>query len=112
MNINREPVGEGIGQSGEFNRVEVKSESGATTNYLKLRAPLHGLHPVAMRYKMYEKEVRFYNELAANGRSHTQRSSCRYDASEEKVVLLMEYMDGWSSPINDWCFSPTNQSCT
>ena len=55
VNINREPVGEGIGQSGEFNRVEVTSESGAKTNYfLKLRAPLHGLHPVAMRYKMYE----------------------------------------------------------
>ena len=65
MNINREPVG-GALSIGEFNRVEVMSESGATTNYfLKLRAPLHGLHPVAMRYKMYEKEVRFYNELAA-----------------------------------------------
>ena len=100
VNINREPVGEGIGQSGEFNRVEVTSESGATTNYfLKLRAPLHGLHPVAMRYKMYEKEVRFYNELAAKMEVRTPNVlHADYDASEEKVVLLMEYMDGWSSP--------------
>ena len=53
--ISREPVGEGIGQSGEFNRVEVISRSGKKTNYfLKLRAPLHGIHPVAMRYRMYE----------------------------------------------------------
>ena len=52
-----------------------------------------------MRYKMYEKEVRFYNELAAKMDVRTPNVlHADYDATEEKVVLLMEYMDGWSSP--------------
>ena len=98
--ISREPVGEGIGQSGEFNRVEVISRSGKKTNYfLKLRAPLHGIHPVAMRYRMYEKEVRFYSELASQMNVRTPHIvHTDYDEAEERVVLLMEYMDGWSSP--------------
>ena len=53
-------VGDGIGQSGEFSRVTAATASGLTKNYfLKLRAPLDGMHQVALHYRMYEKEIKF-----------------------------------------------------
>jgi aminoglycoside phosphotransferase (APT) family kinase protein len=98
--IQRETVGEGIGQVGEFNQVLVETETGQSTKlFLKLRAPIEGMHAVALRYKMYEKEVRFYNELAAQTNVRTPRVIyADYDPETENVALLMEYMEGWTSP--------------
>lgn len=98
--IERETIGEGIGQVGEFNQVIVETESGDKTKlFLKLRAPIEGMHAVALRYKMYEKEVRFYNELAAQMNVRTPRVIyADYDPETENVALIMEYMDGWTSP--------------
>ena len=54
---------------------------------------------MALRYKMYEKEVRFYNELAAQTNVRTPRVIyADYDPETENVALLMEYMEGWTSP--------------
>ena len=98
--IERKTVGEGIGQVGEFNQVMVETEGGEQTKlFLKLRAPIEGMHAVALRYKMYEKEVRFYNELAAQTDVRTPKVIyADYEPETENVALLMEYMDGWTSP--------------
>lgn len=98
--IERQTVGEGIGQVGEFNQVVVETHAGAKTKlFLKLRAPIEGMHAVALRYKMYEKEVRFYNELAAQMQVRTPNVIyADYDTQTENVALLMEYMEGWTSP--------------
>ena len=93
-------VGDGIGQSGEFSRVTAATASGLTKNYfLKLRAPLDGMHQVALHYRMYEKEIKFYTELAGQMSARTpQIFYSEFDKENEKIVLLMEFMDGWHSP--------------
>lgn len=98
--VDRQSVGDGIGQVGEFNKVVVTTESSKqTTLFLKLRAPIEGMHAVALRYKMYEKEVRFYNELAAHMDVRTPEVYyADYDPETENVALLMEFLDGWHSP--------------
>ena len=98
--VARQSVGEGIGQVGEFNKVVVETQSARTTTlFLKLRAPIEGMHAVALRYKMYEKEVRFYNELAAQMNIRTPKVYyADYDPATENVALLMEFLDGWHSP--------------
>ena len=98
--IERQTVGEGIGQVGEFNQVVIETHAGAKTKlFLKLRAPIEGMHAVALRYRMYEKEVRFYNELAAQMQVRTPKVIyADYDTQTENVALLMEYMEGWTSP--------------
>jgi len=98
--VDRQSVGDGIGQVGEFNKVVVTTESSKqTTLFLKLRAPIEGMHAVALRYKMYEKEVRFYNELAAQMDVRTPEVYyADYDPETENVALLMEFLDGWHSP--------------
>ena len=98
--VDRQSVGDGIGQVGEFNKVVVTTESAKqTTLFLKLRAPIEGMHAVALRYKMYEKEVRFYNELAAFMDVRTPEVYyADYDPETDNVALLMEFLDGWHSP--------------
>ena len=98
--VNRQSVGAGIGQVGEFNKVIVTTESAQTTTlFLKLRAPIEGMHAVALRYKMYEKEVRFYKELAAQMAVRTPKVYyADYDPATENVALLMEFLEGWHSP--------------
>ena len=65
--IKTQPMGEGIGQTGEFCKVLVETQSSEqSVFFLKLRAPIEGMHQVALRYRMYENEVRFYKELASN----------------------------------------------
>ena len=98
--VDRQSVGDGIGQVGEFNKVVVTTESSKqSTLFLKLRAPIEGMHAVALRYKMYEKEVRFYNELAAQMDVRTPEVYyADYDPETENVALLMEFLDGWHSP--------------
>jgi len=98
--VSRQPVGEGIGQVGEFNKVTVETESARIISlFLKLRAPVEGMHAVALRYKMYEKEVRFYNELAQQMSVRTPTVYyADYDSATENIALLLEFMDGWHSP--------------
>jgi hypothetical protein len=98
--IARRQVGDGIGQSGEFSRVTATTASGLTKDYfLKLRAPLDGMHQVALHYRMYEKEFKFYTELAGQMPARTpQIFYAEFDKQNEKIVLLMEFMDSWHSP--------------
>ena len=98
--IEKEKVGEGIGQVGQFCKLSVILTTGEKSSYfLKLRAPVEGMHQVALRYKMYENEVRFYQELAAELVIRTPKVVfADYDPETENVVLLMEFMDGWHSP--------------
>ena len=52
--IEKEKVGEGIGQVGEFCKLSVILSTCEKFSYfLKLRAPVEGMHQVALRYKMY-----------------------------------------------------------
>ena len=98
--IDRQPMSEGIGQTGEFCRVSVTTQTGnKETLFLKLRAPVEGMHQVALRYKMYENEVRFYKELASNLEVRTpEMIYADYDSNGENVAFLMEFMEGWHSP--------------
>ena len=98
--IKTEPMGEGIGQTGEFCKVMVEKQSSEqSVFFLKLRAPIEGMHQVALRYRMYENEVRFYKELASNLEVRTpQVFYADYNPDTECVALLMEFMEGWHSP--------------
>ncbi len=98
--IKTHPMGEGIGQTGEFCKVLVKTDSGQEDlMFLKLRAPIEGMHQVALRYKMYENEVRFYKELASKLEVRTPEVFYTdYNSETQNVALLMEFMEGWHSP--------------
>ena len=98
--IEKESMGEGIGQVGQFCKLSVNLTTDEKLSYfLKLRAPIDGMHQVALRYKMYENEVRFYQELAKTIDVRTPEVVfADYDPETENVVLLMEFMDGWHSP--------------
>jgi len=62
------PVGEGIGMLGVLVRAELdydRDEPGAPTSLVaKFATPVAGNRAVAMAYRMYEREVGFYREIA------------------------------------------------
>ena len=98
--IAKQPMGEGIGQVGQFCKLVVTCKPKKKFSYfLKLRAPIEGMHQVALRYKMYENEVKFYQELATKIEVRTpQIIFADFESESENVILLMELMEGWHSP--------------
>jgi aminoglycoside phosphotransferase (APT) family kinase protein len=100
QSIKTQPMGEGIGQTGEFCKVLIRTHTGQEEiMFLKMRAPIEGMHQVALRYRMYENEMRFYKELAAKLEVRTPEVFyADYNSETESVALLMEFMEGWHSP--------------
>ncbi len=100
IELNVKQIGEGIGQLGEFALLETKRESGEETNiFAKVQTANEDLDNVAKDYQFYLREVRFYKNLAHKINVKTPRPYyVEHNAETEKVVLLLEYMDGWYNP--------------
>ena len=68
IGLSTTPVGEGIGMLGILARVALeydKPENGAPSSLVgKFASPVPGNRAVAMAYRMYEREVGFYREIA------------------------------------------------
>ena len=100
LDLHVKQVGEGIGQLGEFALLETSRESGKTTNiFAKIQTPVEGMDNLAKDYNFYLREVRFYESLAESINVKTPKAFyVEYDPDSERVVLLLEYMDGWYHP--------------
>jgi hypothetical protein len=94
------PVGSGIGQMGEFALIDAELASGATQRlFAKWQTPVNTMNEVARTYRMYEREVLFYQQLASRIPTRTpQVYFAHYDHERHRVGLLMESFDGWQSP--------------
>lgn len=93
-------VGEGIGQLGEFALLETTRVSGKKTNiFAKLQTQTEDMDNLAKDYQFYLREVRFYQNLAKDIDVKTPKAYfAEYDPESERVILLLEYMDGWYNP--------------
>ncbi len=100
IDLNLKKVGEGIGQLGEFALLETTRESGKKTNiFAKLQTQTEDMDNLAKDYKFYIREVRFYEFLAKSINVKTPKAYyVEYNPENERVVLLLEYMDGWYNP--------------
>lgn len=94
------PIASGIGQMGEFALIDVELASGATRRlFAKWQTPVDSMNEVARTYRMYEREVRFYQQLARRIPVRTPDVYfAHYDHDSHRVGLLMEAFDGWRSP--------------
>ena len=100
IDLNLKKVGEGIGQLGEFALLETTRESGKKTNiFAKLQTQTEDMDNLAKDYKFYIREVRFYEFLAKSINVKTPKAYyVEYNPENERVILLLEYMDGWYNP--------------
>tara|TARA_B100001250_G_scaffold289432_2_gene251165 strand:- start:225 stop:1292 length:1068 start_codon:yes stop_codon:yes gene_type:complete len=100
IDLNVKKVGEGIGQLGEFALLETTRESGKKTNiFAKLQTQTEDMDNLAKDYKFYIREVRFYEFLAKSINVKTPKAYyVEYNPENERVILLLEYMDGWYNP--------------
>ena len=96
--VSSQVVGEGIGFIGIVARMTVAYE-GATTAprsmFVKFPSPDPGSRQVGNLYGLYEREVRFYNELAAS--SGIDVPACYfadYDADAGQSVVILEDLTG------------------
>lgn len=97
--ISHEVIGEGAGFIGLVARLSLglAGDTGKTprTMIAKFPAPDPGSRQVGNLYGLYEREVRFYNELAAD--SGLDVPSCfyaSYDADAGQSLVILEDLDG------------------
>ena len=93
-------VGEGIGQLGEFALLELKLKNGDDLNlFLKIQTDTEDMDTLAKDYQFYLREVKFYNNLSSQINVKTPKPYyVEHDEVSGRVLLLLEYMDGWYSP--------------
>ena len=100
IDLNVKRVGEGIGQLGEFALLELKLKNGDDLNlFLKIQTDTEDMDNVAKDYQFYIREVKFYNNLSSQINVKTPKPYyVEHDEVSGRVLLLLEYMDGWYSP--------------
>lgn len=89
------PVGEGIGMLGVLARVELEydaPEPGAPASLVaKFATPVESNRAVAMAYRMYEREVGFYREIAPTIDAAAPKCyAAEVDPASGDCVLLLE----------------------
>ena len=101
--IERETLGEGAGFIGQLARLRLTydgiADGAPLTMIAKMPAADAGARQVAAVYGLYEREYRFYRELADEVRFRTAR--CYYadgDAEQVRYVLLLEDLGEMGSP--------------
>ena len=93
-------MGEGIGQLGQFALLKLLRESGKVTNiFAKAQTPNEDMDDLARDYLVYAREVKFYKDLASKVDVRTPHPYyVEFNEKENKVILLLEFMDGWHTP--------------
>ena len=101
--IEREPLGEGVGFVGQIVRLTVTYdgpvEGAPRTLIAKMPSTEEGARQIAAVYGLYEREYRFYRELADEVRFRTAR--CYYsdgDAESVRYILLLEDLGATGTP--------------
>jgi hypothetical protein len=94
------PVGEGIGMLGILVRAVLEyddPERGAPASLVaKFATPIVGNRAVAMDYLLYEREVRFYKQLASTAKAASPRCfGAEIDTATGDFVLLLEDLSGY-----------------
>ena len=95
-----ENLGDGIGQVSELGKLTITSRDGGQhTLIIKTRTNVPAMHDIGLSYGMYEREVNFYQQMADDISLRTPEIYyAEWDPDGERVVLLMEFMNGWYSP--------------
>ena len=93
-------MGEGIGQLGQFALLKILRESGNETKiFAKAQTPNKDMDDLARDYLIYSREVKFYKDLAPKVDVKTPHPYyVEFNEKENKVILLLEFMDGWHTP--------------
>ena len=94
------PMGEGIGQLGQFALLKILRDSGKVTKiFAKAQTPNEDMDDLARDYLIYAREVKFYKDLASKVDVKTPYPYyVEFNERENKVILLLEFMDGWHTP--------------
>ena len=106
--VSAEPLGEGIGQMSVLKRLTLEHEGADDAPrhmVLKIHTLHAGMRAVAKRYRMFEREVAFYQRLAS--RLPVPTPKVYYSAADDSpaCVLLMQDLSDWQSP--DQLIGPT-----
>lgn len=90
-----EPIGEGAGFIGQIVRLRLRYEGDPAdaprTLIAKFPSPAEGARAIAKLYGLYEREVRFYAEIAGAAGLYTPRCyHCAFDVEADRYLLLLE----------------------
>jgi hypothetical protein len=93
--IEKDPIGVGVGLLGDLLRVEPRygGDDDAAPSSVIVKLPTHAPHnkAIGMAFQFYERELRFYREVAPGAKVRVPR--CWYadmDAETEQFVLVLE----------------------
>lgn len=90
------PLGEGVGVIGLVTRVHLDADDGPESLIAKFPSPFPGNRAVADTYDMYEREYRFYTEVAP--RVPIRAPTCyhaEFNLENRDFVLLLEDLSGF-----------------
>jgi Phosphotransferase enzyme family len=95
------PLGEGIGQMSVLRRLELEhhgAPDAPRSMVVKLHTPHPDMRSVGERYRMFEREVNFYQRFAARVPINTPDVYYAELDGPGKCVLLMQDMSSWHTP--------------
>ena len=98
LNVKR--IGEGIGQLGEFALLDTTLDCGQKLNiFAKIQTETEDMDSIAKDYQFYIREVKFYQNLCSKLNVKTPKPYyVEHDEETGRVLLLLEFMDGWYNP--------------
>ena len=93
-------IGEGIGQLGEFALLDTTLDCGKKLNiFAKIQTETEDMDNIARDYQFYVREVKFYQNLSSKLNVKPPKPYyVEHDDESGRVLLLLEFMDGWYNP--------------
>ncbi|HZN14221.1 MAG TPA: phosphotransferase [Acidimicrobiales bacterium] len=94
--IEAQTIGEGVGILGELARLTIDYDDGASgprSVVAKIQSPYAENRAVATHFRFYEREVRFYQELATSAAAGIGLPTCHFadiDLEQAEFVLILE----------------------
>ena len=100
VELNVKRIGEGIGQLGEFALLDTTMDCGKKLNiFAKIQTETEDMDNIAKDYQFYIREVKFYQNLCSKLNVKTPKPYyVEHDEKTGRVLLLLEFMDGWYNP--------------
>ena len=100
IELNVKRIGEGIGQLGEFALLDTTLDCGQKLNiFAKIQTETEDMDSIAQDYQFYIREVKFYQNLCSKLNVKTPKPYyVEHDEETGRVLLLLEFMDGWYNP--------------
>ena len=93
------PIGVGIGQVSALALLDLEFDRAGPAPgqvVLKLQTTFEDINRIAVDYRMYEREVQFYSEIAGQLPVRTPEVyHASYDGEGPRCAIVMEYLDEW-----------------